>query len=155
MYANYNAWNNPSDQTMNILEDSSNRPLFSQPASFNPILNQPKKGFLRGLLSRLKFVLFGEDEAPYPSMHSTQPTYQGSVAPTGTQPNNSPLYPNTNQNQNQYQNQNPYYPSTTDAFRRPAPPSYTGGKRYGIQGENTYLYSIPIDYFGLISRPTK
>lgn len=153
MYANYNAWNNPSDQTMNILEDSSNRPLFSQPASFNPILNQPKKGFLRGLLSRLKFVLFGEDEAPYPSMYSTQPTYQGNVAPTGTQPCHSPLYPNSNQNQ--YQNQNQYYTSTTDTFRRPAPPSYTGGKRYGIQGENTYSYSIPIDSFGLISRPTK
>ena len=144
MYANYAAWNNPSDQTMFILEDSSNRPLFSQPSSFNPILNQPKKGFFRSLLSRIKFVLFGEMESPYPSSYSAQPTYQGNVASTGTQPYHSPLYPNVNTNVNTNTNTNPYYSSATDTFRRPAPPSYTGGKSYGIQSDNPYLYSILI-----------
>lgn len=131
---------------MYILEDSSNQPLFSQPASFNPILNQPKKGFFRNLLSRLKYVLFGEAEAPYPSMYSTQPAYQGNVASTGAQPNNNPLYPNTNANINT--NTNPGYYTTTDTFQRPAPPVYNGGRRFGIQDDSPLYYSIFILVLG-------
>lgn len=118
---------NPSDQTMYILEDNSNRPLFSQPSSISPSFTQTKKGFFQKLASLVKYLLFSEEEFPYSTVYPAQPS-QNNAASGGNQRFNVPLYSSYNP------------PQTTNyAYPNTGPTAYKANRNYGIQSDSTNL----------------